>query len=131
MSELKVQSIADVITNSSSEIFIIQDPKNLEGTLESYGGFLYDIEEYCNMYIECQKAKNSDGVCWYGDSWEDCFEESIADNKQYDSDYEYGYNAGDLLIESTGDNSIPWEVMDHIEESARKHGYVCKRRHLG
>lgn len=128
MKELKIQSIADVITNSSSEIFVIQDPKNLEGTLESYEGFLHAIKSYCDMFLEKEHAEES---YMNTDSWEDCFEVSIADFKYYDHDYNYGYYPGDLLVESISDNTIPWEVMDYIEESAEAHGYQCKRRHLG
>lgn len=128
MKELKIQSIADVITNSSSEIFVIQDPKNLEGTLESYGGFLHSIKEYCNLFLE---KEHVEGCYMNHDSWEDCFEVSIANHKDYDHDYGYGFNVGDLLVESVSDNTIPCEVMDYIEESADAHGYQCKRSHLG
>lgn len=125
---LKIQSISDVITNSSSEIFIINDPKDISMKIEAYEGFLYGIQEYCNLFIEAEHQKG-----YYEDieSYEDCFHSSIAESKYYDKFYEYSYYPGDLLIESNGDNSIPWEVMDYIENSASKHGYSCKRRHLG
>jgi len=128
MKELKIQSIVDMITNSSSEIFIIKDETDTEMTLENYNGFLKDLESYTNLFLEKEHMSGSYSSF---DSAEDCYEASIAERKHFDPFYEYGYDIGDLLIESQSDNTIPWEVMDYIEESARNHGYQCKRRHLG
>ena len=128
MKELKIQSIADMITNSSSEIFVIKDPRDTKMSLESYSGFLKDLECYTNLFLEKEHANGSYS---YVDGPDDCYEANIADRKYFDIFYEYGYDIGDLLIESTSDNSIPWEIMEYIEDSARSHGYSCKRRHLG
>ena len=125
---IKIQSIADVITNSSSEIFVIKDPKDTEMSLDSYRGFLGDLRSYIIAFLKLEHKEQN--YTYYNEP-EDCYEVSIADHKHYDLFYEYGYDVGDLLIESTEDNSIPWEVMDYIQESAQNHGYSCKRRHLG
>lgn len=128
MKKLKIQSIADVITNSSSEIFIIKDETDLEMSLDSYRGFLDDLERYSKLFLE---KEHISGSYMTHNGPEDFYEVSIAEYKYYDHDYGYSYDVGDLLIESVTDNSIPFEVMEYIEDSARSHGYQCKRRHLG
>ena len=128
MRKLKIQSIADVITNSSSEIFVIKNPKGLSLTEDDYSGFLQDLEAYANLLLE---TKHSQGQYESDDSISDWYETEIADKKEYDGFYDYGYDVGDLLVESSGDNTMPHELMEYVESSAINHGYSCKRVHLG
>lgn len=128
MRKLKIQSIADIITNSSSEIFVIKNPKGLSLSEDNYSGFLQDLEAYANLLLE---FKHSQGCYESDDSISDWYETEIADEKNYDGFYNYGYDVGDLLVESSGDNSMPYELMEYVESSAINHGYSCKRTHLG
>lgn len=87
----KIQSVSDIITNSSSEVFII-DSKNhdkittfLKDVCDLFGWDVYDLMEF-------------DSVTRDGD---------VDGHK---------YKKGNLLIWSTGDNSIPSVIMDIIED---------------
>ena len=93
---IPVQSISDVITNSSSELFIIKNPKKkgeeitefLQGVYKLLG---QDIDE--DMYIESANAQSIKDVSYQG----------------------YKCEKGDLLIWSQEENSIPYPIMDLIE----------------
>lgn len=88
-----IQSISDIITNSSSEVFIIQTDNAerlkqfFEELLEHLGYNLHDI-----MYMQIM--------------------DEVGKIDHYD---EYiPYSPGDLCIESATDNSIPSFLMDMI-----------------
>ena len=87
----KIQSVSDIITNSSSEVFII-DSKNhdkittfLKDVCDLFGWNVYDLMEFDSVTID----GDVDG---------------------------HKYKKGNLLIWSTGDNSIPSVIMDIIED---------------
>ena len=91
-----IQSVSDIITNSSSEVFIIDSDNNekimsfLQDVCEHLG---YDISKIMSMYI----ADYDGGVAWF--------------------DEEHRYKKGDLVINSTYDNSIPhiiWYLLDNL-----------------
>lgn len=91
-----IQSISDIITNSSSEVFIIDSDNNekimsfLQDVCEHLG---YDISEIMSMYI----ADEDGSVVW--------------------CDEIHRYKKGDLVIDSAGDNTIPyiiWHLLDNL-----------------
>lgn len=89
---IKIQSFSDIITNSSSEVFVISTDKHAE------------VAEF---------IKN---VC-------DLFGVDMDEIMEFDSATEngrVGYNLkhkkGDLIIYSTGDNTIPGVIMQIIED---------------
>lgn len=94
--KMKIQSFSDIITNSSSELFIIRNPKE-EG--EKITEFLQGVYELLGRDIN------------------DDMEISPADSNDMAQAKECGYTVkkGDLVIWSTSDNSIPWGIMDLIE----------------
>ena len=87
-----IQSISDIITNSSSEVFIIDSDNNekimsfLQDICEHFG---YNISEIMSMYI----ADEDGSVVWF--------------------DEVYRYKKGDLVIDTTYDNSIPY-IIYHL-----------------
>lgn len=93
---MKIQSFSDIITNSSSELFIIKNPKEkgeeitefLQGVYELLGRDMDD-----DLYIEPVGAEEISEV----------------------ADYGYKTKKGDLLIWSTSDNTIPYAIMKLIE----------------
>lgn len=86
----KIQSISDIITNSSSEVFIIDTNRH-----DKIADFLKDLCEIC-------------GVDFY-----DAMEfKSITKDGEY---YGYKCKKGNLVITSVSDNSIPFAIMDFIE----------------
>lgn len=90
---IKIQSISDIITNSSSEVFII-DADNHDKLIE----FISDI---CNVFgLDVNDLMT--------------FESPAQDGNI--SGWNIEYKADSLLIWSQGENSIPWSIMAIIEE---------------
>lgn len=113
---IKIQSFSDVITNSSSELFIIKDPKEIGDEITEFLYKLYkilhrDIDE--DMYIESANYDSINEV----------------------EDWGYKCKKGDLLIWSSGENSIPYPIMDLIEGlpylTEEFSGINVERHHLG
>lgn len=119
---MKIHSIVDLITNSSTELFVVQDktsiPYVLAALREKWEVFkqLYPDKWYSNKPIEdileVHEAQSSE-ICTHA-NWQGS--ESIY-KKQI---------AGQILIESVDDNSIPYEFWDVIEDL-----FHCNRYHLG
>lgn len=130
MVKIKIHSIIDVITNSSSELFICDTDKSLEiikellqDMLDLYNkgndtNYKFDevfSEPYLYTKEDVDKEKqdleewNKKGYGWNG----------------------YGYegkeeNIGKIVIESKDDNSIPFDLMELIEGM-----FDARRYHLG
>ena len=92
-----IQSISDIITNSSSEVFIIDSDNNekiksfLEDLCEHFG---YNLSDIMELYI----ADGGSYISWCGEV--------------------YHYKEGDLLVESVYDNSIPsfiYHILDDLK----------------
>ena len=89
--DIKIQSISDIITNSSTEVFVISTNKHAE-----VAKFIKDI---CDVFgVDMNEIME--------------FESITADQKGWDN---LKYKKGDLVIESADDNSIPLPIMDMIE----------------
>lgn len=95
---MKVLSISDVITNSSSEVFIIHaKPEFQEIVNEEIPKMIENVCEAAELNIN------------------EILEFDVADHSYIDKDWWYHVKEGDLLIYSTGDNSIPYWLMEFIE----------------
>lgn len=89
----KIQSISDIITNSSSEVFIV-DADNHDKLIE----FISDI---CNVFgWDVNDLMTFEAPAQDGDI----------------SGWDIEYKADSLLIWSQGENSIPWSIMAILEE---------------
>lgn len=90
-----IQSISDIITNSSSEVFVIKGQKKRN-------------QEIMNLIIKLYKL--------LGRKIDDDLEMSVSprDYKDY-RDVGYKCRRGDVIIKSIQDNSIPCAIMDFIE----------------
>lgn len=112
---MKIQSFSDIITNSSSELFIIKNPKE-EG--EKITEFLQGVYELLGRDMDedlCINTANNNTI------------REVAD---------HGYKAkkGDLVIWSADENSIPYAIIALIEnlDSLFNIPYSdIKRYHLG
>ena len=122
---IKIQNISDVITNSSSEIFICKSD-NSEQTIELLEEVLTSVYE---NYKKAQDHAGSNTYSYYGESLSDILTIRTADNDYTDSWYGYNITKGDVIIESTSDNSIPIIIMDFIELFFKWDN--VKRVHLG
>lgn len=116
--QIAIQSVTDLITNSSSEVFIIHASEPS----------LKEIEETIRKVFE---------IC--GEDIDECLTFEYADEDGSDNGWDYDWKKGDLIIHSTGDNSIPYYLMEFIESyprSTNKYdneiGYWdVQRHHLG
>lgn len=88
-----IQSFSDIITNSSSEVFVIESSDH-----EKIKTFLADVCEVFGWDI-------NDLMTF----------ESVEEDGKVEG-WDSIYRAGDLLIWSNGDNSIPSVIMDIISE---------------
>ena len=122
---IKIQNISDVITNSSSEIFICKSD-NSEQTIELLEEVLTSVYE---NYKKAQDHAGSNTYSYYGESLSDILTIRTADHDYTDSWYGYNISKGDVIIESTSDNSIPIIIMDFIELFFKWDN--VKRVHLG
>lgn len=109
---IPIQNISDVITNSSSEIFICQtdNPEEVAETIK---------EVLTTVYDSLKKARSCSGkntMALYEDDLDGILSISVADNDYTDSGWGYSYKKGDIIIESEYDNSIPSILMDFIHE---------------
>lgn len=89
---IKIQSFSDIITNSSSEVFVISTDKHAE--------VAEFIKNVCDLFgVDMDEIMEFD---------------SATENERV------GYNLkckkGDLIIYSTGDNTIPDIIMDIIKD---------------
>ena len=88
-----IQSFSDIITNSSSEVFVIESSDH-----EKIKTFLADVCEVFGWDV-------NDLMTF----------ESVEEDGEVEG-WDSTYKAGNLLIWSNGDNSIPSVIMDVIGE---------------
>ena len=117
-----IQSISDLITNSSSEVFICKVNTNDTENLRS------EIESFINTLMEILGYVEDD---YYAGATVE-----IADEDGEVEGYGYQYKKGDILIWSNDDNSIPWNIMSILEDLEYLPKFEnevtnVKRHHLG
>lgn len=119
---IKVQSASDVITNSSSEIFIVSS--NSEDRQE----LAKDIEEMLEVISKAVGYNNLKEILTI----------EVSNDSYLDRGWGYAVNKGDIIIRSADDNSIPGFIMEFLDYELQycpamlnKGIYEIKRRHLG
>lgn len=113
----KIQSMSDIITNSSSEVFIVETDNH-----EKVINFINDV---CEIF-----GLNTDDLMYF---------ESADHDGNVDGWRNTDYKEGNLLIWSAGDNAIPYYIMEIISELPYLHAPALEgveitdvqRRHLG
>lgn len=99
---IKTHSFVDVITNSSTELFVTDQKKSLAQVKEliavKWAEFskLYEHTEHIDSILNVRLVTNKDN--WWMKGWNT------------------GAKKGDIIIIGTGDNSIPYKFFDVIEE---------------
>lgn len=122
---LPIQNISDVVTNSSSEIFVCKS-NNPEETAELLREVLESVYE---NYKIARKHAYSEDVPFYGETIDDLMTIYISDEDYTDKSWGYTIHEGDVVIESTSDNSIPEVLMNFIYEFFDYNS--IERTHLG
>ena len=90
---MKIQSISDIITNSSTEVFVVRSHQ------QEVSDMLHNIYEAIGRDID-----------------RDMFFRSISKTgTDHDSGYNIKVHRGDMLIESVSDNTIPESISGFIE----------------
>ena len=109
---IKPHSVIDVITNSSTELFIISTTKTIEVVKE----ILQDLIDIDNK------------ITGYSRTFDDIFDEPYVQNTDDVVDG-WGINipSGSIVIYGANDNSIPFWMQEFLEANF---GYNC-RHHLG
>ena len=96
---MKILSVSDVITNSSSEVFIIHAKPEFQDEInQEIPEFLKEI---CDLFEE---------------DIEDMMEFEVSDETYIDEGWYYYVHKNDLLIHSISDNTIPGWLMEIIED---------------
>ena len=117
---INMHSFVDVITNSSTELFVC----NTDKSIEQIEGILREILETYN--------KENGTTQSYEDSFETpyIYTQEMLDrtnaSKYGGWGYENSNNVGKLMIASACDNTIPYDIWDDINEMFDGHNY-----HLG
>jgi hypothetical protein len=96
---MKILSVSDVITNSSSEVFIVHSKPEFQDSINE------EVPELLKKICEAVEEDIEEMLC--------C---SVSPVTGIDTDWGYYYNEKDLIIESINDNSIPGWLMDFIQE---------------
>lgn len=109
-----IQSISDIITNSSSEVFVIKGQKERNQDIMNIIIGLYEL---------------------LGRDMDEDLEMFVASEKFHDRGWGYQYKKGDIVIYSNGENSIPYAIIEFIENLPSLLDYLhygdVNRCHLG
>jgi hypothetical protein len=117
--------MVDLITNSSSELFIFRKKNTAKAVRDI-------IVQLAKRYNEnaINDGRREGREPWTLDIrhlFKDVFREPVTmTGKYHDKDWGYTVNAGDVIVESADDNSIPWELQEMIETTMN-----AERHHLG
>ena len=121
---LDIHSVLDVITNSSSELFVINDETSVEV-----------VEEMLSFMLEKWNEMAEKGIFYRRDKFTPLMMEDVMsvgilqqediEEEQYKWGYEHPENVGKIIIESACSNSIPYEIIEWIESA-----FSVKRWHI-
>lgn len=142
--------VTDIITNSSSELFICKTDTTVEIVTEIlqemvvYYNKLFETNyDFLGMFgdiIVANQENLKELVCWFRsyhneprqwakETWEDYWKRLDKWRDQQEEEWiknESGKYVGRVLIYSADDNSIPWELFELIERK-----FNATRVHLG
>lgn len=126
---MNVHSFVDVITNSSTELFVCNTNKSIDTVKEILNDLIlkYKIDESDTDYDHENYEGNFEDM--FNEPFiytEEIYKKDIKGNYGYFWGYEKKENIGNIIIEGKNDNSIPFYLMDLIEDT-----FDCKRYHLG
>jgi hypothetical protein len=130
---MKLHSISDIVTNSSTEIFVI--PADKKVTAEE---FLADMEPIWEAWKKRKLESSETWGSYYGVCEDTKFRDIIdifvanKDVKETYTGYKnreetfYQYNSGDLVVRGSEDNIIPYALFSLIDDM-----FDAEHYHLG
>jgi hypothetical protein len=110
---INTHSFVDLITNSSSELFVCNTDKSVD-MVESL------LRKMLDLHNEIHGTSRHFDDCFGGVYVATDHLKSLANS------YDFSFTKGQIIIESQGDNSIPYELFDMIESA-----FEARRHHLG
>ena len=113
---IQIHSFVDVITNSSTELFVLDTDKSVEA-----------VKEILQAAIDLENKVSGTDL-----QFEDIFDEpyqEIGKSSLHGWDEYFNTNIEDgIVIVGAHDNSIPWWMFEFIESTF---GWKTERHHLG
>lgn len=147
---VNIHSFVDVITNSSSELFVLDDGKSVDCVKELLQFMLDKWNElalrgvFGDRYVKNKRFSigsdsKSKPIKTFDDTFGDIyiytkkmhekdFKETVTDGHDWGWGYEKEKNIGKIFIQSSSENSIPYEMFEWIETAF---GEYSNRFHLG
>lgn len=117
-----IHSFVDVITNSSTEMFVCETDKSLDAVEM----ILRDIIKKYNIITSLEDR----GPITFEETFNKPFIYTEEQYAEVDQKWAWGYekesNIGKVMIMGTGDNSIPYEIWEEIENI-----FNANSEHLG
>lgn len=98
MKHYKIISYSDVITNSSSEVFVVHAKPEFQEEINK------EIPEFLQQICD-----------FSGSDINEMMDFNVSDNSHINEDWYYYVNKGDLIITSVDDNTIPSWMIDLID----------------
>lgn len=133
--------MTDIVTNSSSEVFVMSENTREDAVRELVNSWIDEDREECGWsgeyddiyYIERINADNSKTIVGYLMDWpkkrsDESYEEHwrrVDDAKEKFFIENFNLYKNKFAVWSTWDNTIPWEVIEKLEEISER------RIHLG
>ena len=118
-------SFVDLITNSSSEVFVYSGDKSVKAVEEVIKELIKQHNAKCEEHERHPIPNFYDSPCTFNSAFGRIYVAKKSDRKNYEG-YRVHFNDGDILIESETDNSIPWNIQEQIENVLG-----ATRHHLG
>lgn len=119
---LSIDSIVDIITNSSSDLFVC----NTKATLKMLKKMLIDLIKLYNKHTNTEnKFNNIFGEIWIAENISEVNDKLYNIYGREEIYHSLKFNKNIIVIESADDNSIPFIIQEWIEEV-----FCAERFHL-
>jgi hypothetical protein len=119
---IETHSFIDVITNSSTEIFICDTDKTLDAVKEILQMIIDNHNRLAKLSGDISPLDFDDVFCDPFIYTEEMWKKD--EKEKYRWGYENANNVGEIMIKGTDDNSIPyemWETINNIFNANNEH----------
>ena len=127
---ISIHSISDVITNSSTDLFVVNNDTKVDRVKEILKELLkdYNAKDLRDVSEYDWHKDDKNTPLKFSEVFEKpfVFTKNMVSNEKYRWDYETKKSIGKVIIEGCDDNSIPVDLQDEIENV-----FNATREHLG